>query len=210
MSETEHERTIKSLAYMLGWENVPPRETLERSLRAVYARTEALQERIAMDNAVCICACPPEAHESYGEDGESCDAGHECIRVCVAARQIVAKLEQAIDELDAQSERQEKRIAALEKQIDDFEAMARKNAAEDERAHLIQLDGLRKRIAELEAALAETEGSVEIYGDHNARLREKLRLAEAFIATLRADRYADSPELAAFRGWAPRNPGSAE
>jgi hypothetical protein len=50
------------------------------------------QERIDEDNAVCICGCPPEAHEDGGEDGESCDnEDHQCLRVCVAVRQIVAQ-----------------------------------------------------------------------------------------------------------------------
>ena len=38
----EAERTLKSLATMLGWGNVPPRETLERDIAALKARADAL------------------------------------------------------------------------------------------------------------------------------------------------------------------------
>ena len=34
------ERAVKSLAVMLGWGNVPPRESLEANLRALKARAE--------------------------------------------------------------------------------------------------------------------------------------------------------------------------
>ncbi len=44
-------------------------------------------KRIEEDNAVCLCGCPPEEHESQGEDGEQCaHEDHDCIRVCRAAR----------------------------------------------------------------------------------------------------------------------------
>ena len=36
--------TVKSLAYMLGWENVPPREVLERSLNALRHRLAAVEK----------------------------------------------------------------------------------------------------------------------------------------------------------------------
>jgi chromosome segregation ATPase len=36
--DVENERTVRSLAAMLGWENTPPRETLERSLSALRSR----------------------------------------------------------------------------------------------------------------------------------------------------------------------------
>ncbi len=36
--------TVKSLAYMLGWENVPPREVLERSLNALKHRLAAAEK----------------------------------------------------------------------------------------------------------------------------------------------------------------------
>jgi hypothetical protein len=37
--ESEAERTVRSLATMLGWMNVPPRETLEAEIRALKARS---------------------------------------------------------------------------------------------------------------------------------------------------------------------------
>lgn len=39
---SEAERTVKSLATMLGWINVPPRETLEAEIRAMKARIKEL------------------------------------------------------------------------------------------------------------------------------------------------------------------------
>lgn len=39
--EDENARTVRSLARMLGWENVPPRETLERDVAALKARAQA-------------------------------------------------------------------------------------------------------------------------------------------------------------------------
>jgi hypothetical protein len=48
----ESERTVKSLAVMLGWENVPPRETLERSVSALKARlAEVERERAQWQHA---------------------------------------------------------------------------------------------------------------------------------------------------------------
>lgn len=48
------------------------------------------------DRAVCICGCPDADHESYDEDGESCGIDdHECVRVCTAAAEIVARLRRA-------------------------------------------------------------------------------------------------------------------
>ena len=40
-AEDENARTVRSLARMLGWENVPPRETLERDVAALKARAQA-------------------------------------------------------------------------------------------------------------------------------------------------------------------------
>jgi hypothetical protein len=41
---TEVERTIKSIAAMLGWENVPPRDSLEANIRAIKARVVTLED----------------------------------------------------------------------------------------------------------------------------------------------------------------------
>jgi chromosome segregation ATPase len=40
MSDYDPESTVRSLAVMLGWSNVPPRETLERSLRELRRQYE--------------------------------------------------------------------------------------------------------------------------------------------------------------------------
>jgi hypothetical protein len=40
MPDSEDTKTVKSLSVMLGWSNVPPREVLERDIRALKARAE--------------------------------------------------------------------------------------------------------------------------------------------------------------------------
>ena len=61
-------------------------------------RADELMNELTGDRAVCICGCPPEAHESYGEEGEACEHDdHECLRVCVAVRNIVASLRARAD-----------------------------------------------------------------------------------------------------------------
>ena len=62
-------------------------------LRSQQARIKELEAERNADRAVCICGCPPSEHTSYGEDGECCEHDdHECIRVCVAARDIAIGL----------------------------------------------------------------------------------------------------------------------
>lgn len=51
---------------------------------------------------VCLCLCPMEDHENYGEDGFSCDDPmHECNLVCVAAASTIDRLRKERDELKA-------------------------------------------------------------------------------------------------------------
>ena len=79
-------------------------------LRSQQARIKELEAERNADRAVCICGCPPSEHTSYGEDGECCEHDdHECIRVCVAARDItdglrgrIKALENAIEWRDQQ------------------------------------------------------------------------------------------------------------
>jgi len=77
------------------------RLTLERDfVRQVNAIGEKLaeaEERIAEDNAVCICGCAD--HESLGEDGEQCDhEDHECVRVAPAVRDMFAAMRRERDD----------------------------------------------------------------------------------------------------------------
>ena len=69
-------------------------------------RMQCAEWRIGMDNAVCICGCAPEDHESLGEDGEQCDhEDHVCIRVCLAARTLFVAMRDRVKELEAESEK---------------------------------------------------------------------------------------------------------
>ena len=43
----EAEATIKSVAMMLGWGNVPPRRTLEKDISALKRRLQQVEERLA-------------------------------------------------------------------------------------------------------------------------------------------------------------------
>lgn len=48
-------------------------------------------------NTVCLCGCPDSEHESYDEDGESCEQDdHECIRVAPAVLEIVNRYRVAL------------------------------------------------------------------------------------------------------------------
>jgi hypothetical protein len=50
-------------------------------------------EDLRADRAVCLCGCPPDVHENYGEDGESCgNDDHDCIRVSVGVAQAFARV----------------------------------------------------------------------------------------------------------------------
>lgn len=45
-AQEDPERTLKSLAVMLGWENVPPRHILEAEIRALKARAVTAPEPV--------------------------------------------------------------------------------------------------------------------------------------------------------------------
>jgi hypothetical protein len=65
---------------------------------------EAAEKELAESNAVCVCGCPESAHESYGEDGDSCeDDTHECMRTSKAVYAIVHQLRERA--LQAEKER---------------------------------------------------------------------------------------------------------
>jgi hypothetical protein len=78
--------------------------TLESDLKAateiatiVQQENASLRERLAEDNEVCVCGCPTDEHESYGEDGEGCgNDDHECVRTCIAVRGIVRSLREQL------------------------------------------------------------------------------------------------------------------
>lgn len=51
------------------------------------------RELLRLSNAVCACGCPSEAHENYGEDGQSCgEASHECVPTSPAVLQMLTVL----------------------------------------------------------------------------------------------------------------------
>ena len=61
-------------------------------------RLTAAYQVIDLDNAVCLCGCPPDMHEDNGEDGEQCEhEDHECIRVAPAVLEIVGRLRLALE-----------------------------------------------------------------------------------------------------------------
>lgn len=77
-----------------------------RIQRIIEPALVAAREELDIDRAVCLCSCPAGDHESYGEDGESCqDETHVCLRVAVAVREYVAAAEARESALRADLER---------------------------------------------------------------------------------------------------------
>jgi hypothetical protein len=70
------------------------------ALPGLVARIRELEEMVMEDNAVCVCGCPPEAHEDYGEDGESCENdSHGCLRTSEAAASMLEEMREEIARL---------------------------------------------------------------------------------------------------------------
>lgn len=68
-------------------------DVLSASQEAAQARIAEL-EAVVTDLSVCACGCPISEHESYGEDGESCEnETHICNRVFPAVAATLRELE---------------------------------------------------------------------------------------------------------------------
>jgi hypothetical protein len=82
----EAERTVKSIATMLGWENVPPREILEREINVLKARAGVLVEPHAYwEWAKTVrrcesCGCPFD--ETGARSCHSPDVERFCCSLC--------------------------------------------------------------------------------------------------------------------------------
>ncbi len=64
-------------------------------------RLECAIKRIEIDNAVCICGCPANEHESQDEGSEQCGhEDHDCIRVCTAARTMYVAMRNKVAEVE--------------------------------------------------------------------------------------------------------------
>ena len=66
-------------------------------VRAIRASIEAELQRLTRElddsNAVCACGCSVDAHENYGEDGESCEhEDHQCVRTNRAVLAMLTEL----------------------------------------------------------------------------------------------------------------------
>lgn len=72
------------------------RDKAREEKHTLRAEVERLRGLLAECNAVCLCGCPAEAHESYGEDGEACGKGHDCMRVPRSVATSTAALRAAI------------------------------------------------------------------------------------------------------------------
>src|ERR1017187_5478536 len=67
------------------------------SLDNCWRTIAALRAALAETTGVFLCGCPPEDHESYGEDGESCGHDdHECIRTCRAIQTLYTRRSAAL------------------------------------------------------------------------------------------------------------------
>lgn len=70
-----------------------------------------LREELAGERQFCICGCPMDKHENYGEDGFSCDnPNHECVLVCAAAAEIVDRLREENERIVASYEKDAKTL----------------------------------------------------------------------------------------------------
>lgn len=86
----------------------------------------ALRERIALDNAVCLCGCPASEHEMVDEGAEQCEhEDHECLRVAPAVLEIVGCVRLAL--AAAEQDRDEARTLLDPAVVDAARALA-KNA----------------------------------------------------------------------------------
>ena len=73
---------------------------LRNAAPALLDELETLRQRVNEDNEVCLCGCPPDAHECYEEGGESCEnETHTCLRVC---RSVAAEFEASQKALSAE------------------------------------------------------------------------------------------------------------
>ena len=126
----------------LVWEtDVAGIVALRNAVPALLDELETLRQRVNEDNEVCLCGCPPEAHECYEEDGESCEnETHTCLRVC---RSVAAEFEASQKALSA--ERIE--VAHLREAFVTMERAANQHETERDRA-LADLDDAATAINE--------------------------------------------------------------
>ena len=109
-------------------ENDEENAVLHRKLTEAVKKLDGLppldlagaMERIQLDNAVCICGCPHEQHESLGEDGEQCEhEDHECIRVCPAARDLFVAARGRADGVIEAAKREADHHASISRMCDE-------------------------------------------------------------------------------------------
>lgn len=68
--------------------------TSHQKMLDLEEENERLKAMVADDRRFCLCGCPVEEHENYGEDGESCgDGDHVCLRVPAAVAAAFAEYE---------------------------------------------------------------------------------------------------------------------
>ncbi len=132
-----------------------------------------LLEELANERAVCICGCPVDQHENYGEDGESCEVKeHQCLRVCVAVRNLLyAEMrrrrvaEGENKRLQAKLDESEQRLIAREEETDELikQAETRVEAAlariRGIRAYTVHIISRDIALGQIEEALLQKEGS---------------------------------------------------
>lgn len=70
--------TVRSLACMLGWDNVPPRETLEHSVKAERVRLEQAEARVTLLEGLLRDVC-------IGHADKVTEADREAARSTIAA-----------------------------------------------------------------------------------------------------------------------------
>ncbi len=126
---------------------------------------ERLLERIRQDNAFCICGCPDSEHESYGEDGESCEnPRHECVRVCAAAASIAESLRAEVARLVGEGQRKDGEIAEAREDL--YAAESSRDAYQEEaKAHRLGLDSACSVIATKDAEISTLKSKLRSVGE---------------------------------------------
>ncbi len=188
--QTEYSRSLIAFSYL----------TVLRLLATIYVR----DAEIKRDRAFCICGCPDSEHESYGEDGESCEnPRHECTRVCAAAASIVESLRFEVarlteitndaqrrldvareerDEIYADRAGKQSLIEQWEKRYnDDLAEIARlqeeRDKAREEKAELEQFRDLAPRVLLQEKEIAKKDSLLRTL---QAALEKQLKAMEPF------------------------------
>jgi hypothetical protein len=118
-----------------------------------------LKKELSEERRFCICGCPVDQHENYGEDGLGCEnPNHECVLVCAAAASIADNLRL-------------KKVAEIVKERLSFESMVDHHETQTK-----ELEAKLARALEAVEAAREASDALEAH-DPNGPATERLEKA---------------------------------